>query len=132
MGSASCPCANDALIEGHNDGEFRRGAQQYKRRADGRGVANLALREATARGHVMRWSRTSRPRSVSFWEPPPMPSDVRVARTKWNREQPRAEFTARTAFSNDQIPESNRVTMANPAASPRHMKSSANRPTTDE
>src|SRR5262245_24069267 len=61
-----------------------------------------------------------------------MPSDVRVARTKWKREQPRAEFIGRTAFSNDQIAESHQVTMANTAASTRHMKSSANRPTADK
>jgi hypothetical protein len=42
-----------------------------------------------------------------------MPSDVRVVRTKWKREQPRAEFIGRTAFSNDQIAESHRVTMVN-------------------
>jgi hypothetical protein len=60
---------------------------------------------------------------------PRMPSDVRVARTKWKREQP---VIGRTAFSNDQIAESHRVTMANTAASTRHMKSSANRPAADK
>jgi hypothetical protein len=61
-----------------------------------------------------------------------MPSDVRVARTKWKREQSRAEFIGRTAFSNDQIDESHRVTMVNTTASTRHMKSSANRQTADK
>jgi hypothetical protein len=42
------------------------------------------------------------------------------------------EFIGRTAFSNDQIAESHRVTMVNTTASTRHMKSSANRQTADK